>query len=275
MPPRWLYLGRLSRWVAILATIRGAAWQDEVKLLVSALASPALSLRRLQQWEDPRLLFDVEVVVKSIGKFALRRCSDDLWHVLPSREKAVLAEIQSRLRPGDTFVDAGANLGLFTVVASRLVGSEGRVVAIEMMPETAARLRTHVRLNRLSNVAIRECALSDQSGRQVVARVPAGSWGQASIQRQEFGVPVRLATVATATLDDVLKDAKEIRLLKMDLEGSEFQAARGGSSALRRTEAVIFEDLAGSPKPVEDLMGKLGLDVLPLDARNWLAQRGD
>ena len=239
------YLRRLSRWIVILAAIRGVTWRDEAKLLVSALASPLLSLRRLQQWEDPWLLFDVEVLVRSIGTFELRRRSDDLWHVLPSRERSVLTEIQSRLRFGDTFVDAGANIGLFTVAASRLVGPAGRVISIEMMPETAARLRTHVRLNGLSNVAVEESALSDQTGRHVIARVPPGRWGQASIQRRQSDATFEVATVGTATLDDVLEDVKGIRLLKMDLEGAELEAMRGGSNALARTEAVIFEHLRG------------------------------
>src|SRR5882757_4827335 len=60
--------------------------------------------------------------------------------------------LQSRLRPGDTFVDVGANIGYYSILASRLVGDEGRVVALEASPAFHQQLLKQVRLNEGRNV---------------------------------------------------------------------------------------------------------------------------
>src|SRR6266496_451229 len=68
------------------------------------------------------------------------------------------------LRPGDVFVDVGANIGLFTLIAASRVGPTGKVIAFEPTSETYERLVGNVRLNRLRNVDCVRSALSDHSG---------------------------------------------------------------------------------------------------------------
>src|SRR6266699_2559349 len=74
------------------------------------------------------------------------------------------------LRPGDTFVDVGANIGLFTLIAARLVGPQGRVLSFEPTPETFARLTKNVQTNRLENVSCQQLALSDRAGEMEFTR---------------------------------------------------------------------------------------------------------
>src|SRR5689334_3802567 len=62
--------------------------------------------------------------------------------------------IRRLLGPGDLFVDIGANIGYFSVLAARSVGAEGRVIAIEPAPPTVAKLRDNLDLNGLSNVEV-------------------------------------------------------------------------------------------------------------------------
>ena len=66
------------------------------------------------------------------------------------------------IKPGDVIVDVGANIGIFTVIASKLVGSHGRVVAIEPNSESAKRLERNIALNSLNNVTVYELRLLEQ-----------------------------------------------------------------------------------------------------------------
>lgn len=267
------YVRRIARWAIVLTQVRGATWRDQLKLLGSAAASPVTSLRDLAIWQDPVLLFDTNVRVKEIGEFQVRSRSDDLWHLLPYREPEIHQVMTEILRPGDLFVDAGANIGVYTLLASRLVGPAGRVIAIEMMPDTAAILRRHVIENRCDNVEIVEKALSDRTGGKVSARVTAGKFGQASIAHAEASdVAAELIEVQTSTLDEICRNVGAVRLLKMDLEGAELQAIGGAQSTLERTETVIYESHTASDALAE-AFHSAGFDVSRALGKDRLAQR--
>ena len=271
------YAQRVGRWPIILWQVRGATWRDQSILLQSALAAPVVSLRNLLQWQDPCLLRDAAVVVPEVGRFMLRARSDDLWHVLPWREKALLEEIERRLKPGDVFIDAGANIGVYTVLASRLVGPSGRVIAVEMMPDTADRLEAHVRINELHNVTVVRQALSDASGGIVTATVQAGKFGQATIAEdsERYGLGTRIEVTST-TLDDVTAGIASIALMKMDLEGAEMPALRGGASTMTKLQALVYESWGttrSESHPVDKMLGESGFHLAQIDGNNWLASR--
>lgn len=265
------YARRLLIWHAVLKEIEGASDADRTTIRKSARHGIARALKGLDEWQDPQLIADAVVRVPTIGEFEIRARTDDLFHVLPSREAAVVAAVKERLRPGSTFVDAGANIGFFTVLAARLVGQAGRVVAIEMMPDTVSRLRAHLALNRLTNVVVLDHALSNSSGEKVVATVPEGKYGRATITRTGDGE--RKVTVVTGTLDELLADTSApIDLIKMDLEGAETPALEGASKVLERTNAVIFEQLEGA-RSAGEILERAGFRLRMLDGSNVLAQR--
>ncbi len=270
------YLQRVGRWGIVLVQMRGVSLSDEVKLLGSALAAPFTCWRDLSHWQDPVLLADINVHVPGIGQFALRKRTDDLFHVLPYRERALIKAMRSLLRPGDMFVDAGANIGVYTVFASRLVGDSGKVVAFEMMPDTAEILLRHIDRNACSNTQMFQQALSDHAGDVFTARVSAGKHGQASIIRSDFGEGFSEVKVISTTLDASLVDGAAIRLIKMDLEGAEERAMTGAVEVLRRTHAVIFEDWTSPQQSTESgprILRDLGFELRRIDGRNWIAVR--
>jgi FkbM family methyltransferase len=123
--------------------------------------------------------------------------------------------IKKLLRPGDVFVDAGANIGYFTMLAARL---GGRVHAFEPHPLNRARLVDHLRDNQLAHlVTVHTEALSDKRGIATMHMPPpdAGNHGEASL----FGVG-EAVEVATARMDEVLAGTKPT-LIKLDVEGAE------------------------------------------------------
>jgi len=206
--------------------------------------------------------------VTGIGKFLLRKNTDDLWHVLPGREPAVLSTIEKYLESGSVFLDAGANIGVYTVLAGRIVGESGRVIAVEMMPDTARILRRHLAMNDLQNVVVVEKALADTTGTSIIARVPEGKFGQASIT-SGVGNDVMETHVRTVTLAEILDEIGEVTLTKMDLEGAEDIALVGAGDSLQRVRAVIFEDRGDAH--VSAMFRARGFSVERLDGANCLA----
>lgn len=132
--------------------------------------------------------------------------------------------ISSRLRRGDVFVDVGANIGYFTLLASRKVGPEGKVVAIDALPSNYAELVYNISLSaNRDNVRPVNRAVSDSHG---TLRVYAGrphNLGHATTapgQRKNLHFE---ATVPAAPLSDLLQtdEIRGARLLKIDVEGAE------------------------------------------------------
>lgn len=265
------YFSRIALWKTIHREMRGVGDEDRRVLRRSALAAPFSSFGNLYGWNDPVLLRDAAVEVPGVGRFHLRARSDDLFHVLPSREPEVFAALREHLRPGDTFVDAGANIGVFSVFAAGIVGPEGRVVSIEMMPDTAQVLRRHLEMNGCSQARVVENGLSNVAGAFVEAAVVEGRFGMASIV-VDRGSLARRIRVETTTLDDVLADEEEVAVLKMDLEGAELSALRGAGSTLQKIRAIVFEQLQGESGPAEFLR-ESGFEVRRLRGANFLARR--
>jgi FkbM family methyltransferase len=252
--------------------MRGATARDTQVLWTSALIAPFTALRKLDGFEPPMLLADVDVEVTGVGRFRLRGGTDDIITILPSREPHVREVVESYLRPGDTFVDAGANLGFYSVVARARVGPEGRIFAVEMMPETAAVLREQLARNEIHNATVVQRALSDGSGAEITATAHAYKHGQASIVRQVQPEGGRIEHVRTIRLDEVLSNVEEIALIKMDLEGAEYRALRGTEGVLDRVRSIIFENNSNDTR-IDDLLAAAGFRVSHLSGHDYLAVR--
>lgn len=129
--------------------------------------------------------------------------------------------IQSILRPGDTFVDVGANVGYDTLLGSKLVGDEGKVVAIEAARLIFDQLSSNLARNGIGNVRLVKVAVSDKPGELTLYGGDSGNQGRtSSIQRQNL-VPVE--RVPTKPLDEILTEEERasVELIKIDIEGGE------------------------------------------------------
>lgn len=273
--PARTYAVRLRTWLRLLQHVRGGNVRDKMWLYLSFLASPFTAIGSLREWRDPILLKDIMTNVPGIGHFALRAHTDDLWHVVPFRESAVLECIRTMLRPGDCFVDAGANIGFYTIVAARSVGNIGRVVAIEMAKETADILRNHIKLNNAGCARVVEAALSASEDQVLLASMQPGRYGQASINSAEGGA--KTFEVRTATLNSILREIASVRLLKLDIEGAELEALKGGVDVLNRVDAIIFEHLErkGLKEDITAFLSSRGFRIERLDNSNSFALRSD
>ncbi|MDB5413666.1 MAG: hypothetical protein JWR10_2001 [Rubritepida sp.] len=149
---------------------------------------------------------------------------------------------QKILRPGDTALDIGANLGLVTMAMADAVGPSGRIEAFEPQPRFAALARRSAELNGYRQVTIHQVALG-RDDRQVELHIPYENMGRASIGRSE-GTDETIEVQqrdAGALLEQL--DLGPIRLLKMDVEGYETEVIAGAEAFLRGNtpDAILFE----------------------------------
>jgi FkbM family methyltransferase len=129
--------------------------------------------------------------------------------------------ISRRLRPGDTFIDVGANVGYFSLLGSKLVGPSGRVVSIEASPRIFDALTRHLAMNRCTNIRAANVAVADGSGIVDVFEGPDYNLGGTTTVIERGGK--REATVQAEPLEVILSEEERMqaRLIKIDIEGGE------------------------------------------------------
>jgi FkbM family methyltransferase len=163
------------------------------------------------------------------------------WFAYGFCEPAARA-MRSLLRPGDVMIDAGANIGLFTVLAAARVGSHGRVIACEPSTATMQLLRDNVARNGFGWVELQEVALAEQPGRLEMQVFEPGS-GFSSFAPAETSRASRIEVEVT-TLDRVAGPLLErTRLVKLDVEGAELRALRGAGALLERARPDFIVEL--------------------------------
>lgn len=152
------------------------------------------------------------------------------------RESAV---VRGLVRPGDYVMDAGANIGWFSLLASSIVGATGKIFAFEPFGATADHLDRDLALNGVSNVEVHRIALSDSSGKAKLTMIERGNIGTASLFARDADEG---EIVDTGRLDAIVPK-RRFKLLKMDVEGAELRVLRGAQELLQagRIENILFE----------------------------------
>lgn len=146
---------------------------------------------------------------------------------------------------GGTVIDIGANIGVHTLLFSRLVGESGRVIAVEPYPPVITKLRKHLEHNQAGQVEIVERALSNEAGTATLKNaLGVHNEGMASLWLSSSGEPVDEFEVGLSTLDAVVDEyqIRNVQLIKLDIQGSEYAALRGAVNILREQKpVVVFE----------------------------------
>ena len=190
-------------------------------------------------------------------------------------EPGLSRAIAARLKPGDVFLDVGANAGYFSLLAGRLVAPGGRVVAFEPHSATAAAMAEAVARNALAGVIeIVPAAVSDRDGMArlflSVDSVLSTTDPARSPARGEFAFP-RSIEVPQVTLDGWLAArpdlAPRLTAVKIDVEGTEADVLRGMRATLERCAsiAILCETSAGSEADL--FLRERGYEATPLDIR--------
>lgn len=146
------------------------------------------------------------------------------------------------VKPGDLVVDVGANIGYFSLLGSKLVGPEGRVVAFEPSLRCFRRLCEHLVMNRCDNVIPLNLALSDAQKALVLSQPPDYNEGVGTLRPVEDWAK---ELVVATTLDNLLPPElwARVSVVKIDTEGWDYFCLRGMEQRLASHRPVILAEI--------------------------------
>ena len=188
-------------------------------------------------------------------------------------ESAVQEILARCLGPGMVFYDLGANIGLFSLLAARIVGESGHVFSFEPDPSVAGRLRRNVARNGFPNVTVVEVGLWSCSGK--VNFVAAGSSSPDRGTGQFVDDKNLKGTLIECTsLDDFIASAPLPDAIKCDIEGAEIEALRGAEKLLRTSQPWVLCEIhsESNDRSAREILGDFGYSVESVDTNHILAR---
>jgi FkbM family methyltransferase len=163
-------------------------------------------------------------------------------------EVAELLFVERFLRPRMTVLDIGAHHGLYSLLASKKVGPQGRVIAFEPSPRERKALRLNLALNWSRNVSVYKVALGSDAGEADFFVVEGTETGCNSLRPPHLKTGTyRPIQIRVAVLDDWLREHKieHVDFIKIDAEGAELEVLQGASKLLNaRPRPVLLAEIA-------------------------------
>ena len=189
--------------------------------------------------------------------------------------------IEQQVKAGQTCLDIGANIGAISLALAKQVGHQGRVYAFEPSP----RIFPYLKKNTLKHPQIKslETALSSEKGETVFYQAPEHKFGMGTLSALEGWVPTK---VKTDTLDEFCQTAGigRVDFIKIDVEGHEADAFRGGRETLSKNHQIIivfeFSDWAennafGKSGESPRLLAEMGFQLAALEKGGKIRPLGD
>jgi len=181
--------------------------------------------------------------------------------------------LKKTLKPGHTFVDIGANAGIYTLSAAALVGEGGRVIAIEPNPAVLDRLKFNVALNDFEKrVVCEQSAVSDSSGTFDLALDESNLGGSSLVMARS----ARKISVHCDRLLPILRkhDVQKISALKIDIEGAEDRALapffQDAPKSLYPGLLIVENAPQGWPQDLRAILQKAGYQLLRVTRMNQI-----
>lgn len=242
-------------------------------------------LEELEERVEKALTHSGEIVRRSGVRYA---CVEGFIIGVPADEWRMAAFLQFRgamepgltrlfsqlVRPGMVVVDAGANVGLYTLLAARLLKFNGRVHSFEPTPSTFALLRENIQVNGFLEsgcVGLHPMALADTEGTASLA-VFNGNCGHNTLcWTNEMAQSV---TVPVSRLDTVLEAESRVDIVKIDVEGAEPGVLRGMARTIEKNPGIRIlvefspqqlAQAAVEPKEFLDMIEAMGLEISVVD----------
>jgi FkbM family methyltransferase len=157
-------------------------------------------------------------------------------------------DIIKRFTPkkGDIVIDIGAHIGLYTIISSKRVGANGKVVAIEADPSNFEILKSNIKLNQLTNVTPLNYAVYSKETK-VKLYLPSGESGFTkynTIMPNWINTQEKFVEVNANTLDYLLQlneiRQEEVNWIKIDVEGAEFEVLKGATNVLSKSKDIAL-----------------------------------
>jgi len=239
---------------------------------------PASWLRRIGAWQwtgalqrrfvqgASRWLRESDVTIRHGAAAGLRFNAGGAnpGYALGTTEPAVQDALEGLLHAGDIFYDIGANVGFFTVLAARLVGPGGRVVAFEPLPANVAALRRNLALNGFANAVVVEAAAGVAGGTADLVPEEEPTWARlAGMERGSDAPPDPSAgavRVRVVSVDETVEAgaAPPPTLVKIDVEGAELDVVSGMARTLRTHRPTLLVEMHGKNREFAALLARHG-----------------
>lgn len=144
------------------------------------------------------------------------------------------------LKKGDVVLDIGSNIGYYVLIESQLVGNKGKVYAVEPVQSNYELLKKNVNLNNVKNVSTFRFALGDKDEKSKI--YISNSSNLCTMNRNAVvGKLLGVEDVYMETVDDFLEDKSPPNLIRMDVEGYEYQIIKGMAHTLKGNVKILVE----------------------------------
>lgn len=206
---------------------------------------------RLSQWLSPSPQFNSKlsggIVWLSDEDIAIYTTADNYIErnilSLGTYEDEINKVIRLSLKPGGVAIDIGANIGLQTLRMSQCVGTEGSVISFEPLEYLRKKFNRNIALNNVSNIQLLPFALSDVES-TAEFKIDTHNWNQGTFNIAGSGEGNEVQTVEIKIADELpeIKALKRLDLIKIDVEGFEFNVLKGLTNTLgKHKPRIIFE----------------------------------
>lgn len=191
-----------------------------------------VSLKKLELLGDGEFFLELGNSLKFVSEVHSK------WEIPGLLHEQLVGRVYTKLyelKRGDTVVDAGAHVGVFTVLAAGSVGGDGEVIAIEPEKKNLGSLRKNIEINGFNNVTIVPKGLWDRRSRKRLYLSPS-SVGHSLVHSSD-----KLEEIEVDTLDNILEElgVSKVDFIKMDIEGAEIQALDGMKRILNTNDVKL------------------------------------
>jgi FkbM family methyltransferase len=206
------------------------------------------------------------LVTRNIPNFLI----EDMYASMTAQEE----DIREYFKPekGDIVVDIGAAFGIYTIIASKRIGANGKVIAIEAHPDSFDMLNRNVKLNKLTNVTCLNYAVYS---RKMKVKIYSNYTIMSERVRGEK-MKDKFVEVNADTLDNLLQQGgishAEVNWIKIDVEGAELDVLKGAYNTLSNSKDIaLLIEVHGQDnyKPLIELLNSYNINVIFEENHEW------
>ena len=147
--------------------------------------------------------------------------------------------IENYLKPGDYFIDIGANIGIYTLLAASIIGSEGYVDAFEALPTTFERLKENVERNNIKNITLHPVATGEQS--KTIQFTKNFDTRNHIINKDDMiSNQTDSVNIPCEPIDNCLNNENHYAMAKIDVEGYELPTVKGAENLLKNSNPPVL-----------------------------------
>jgi FkbM family methyltransferase len=213
-------------------------------MLYQRILRKALSSSLLGEFGRAAMRQRIWTVERGLGAGLRLKHPQNSDYITGVSELPVQEQLIRFLKPGQVFYDIGANMGFFSLLAARLIGSSGSVCSFEPLKENADHIRANAALNNFAQIQVYEVAIGSSTG---TAELLVTDWdGGSALANSPVkpSKPSSTRTVPVRTLDELIRQAhlRSPDFIKIDVEGVELDVLKGMTGTLKSAKpTLLFE----------------------------------